>query len=62
MERHTITIDTDGTPTIAVEGVKGRSCKQATDAIARALGVAVSDTETPEFYEQEVTTSVKTRN
>jgi hypothetical protein len=50
-ERHIITIGTDGAPQIAVEGVKGSSCKQATEAIERALGRTIKDTETAEFFE-----------
>jgi hypothetical protein len=53
MERHTITIGKDGAPTIEVEGVKGSSCKAATEQIERLLGNTVSDTETSEFFEVE---------
>jgi Protein of unknown function (DUF2997) len=52
-ERHTITIGKDGTPTIEVEGVKGSSCKVATEQIEKLLGNTVSDLETAEFYEGE---------
>jgi hypothetical protein len=52
-ERHVITIGKDGTPTIEVEGVKGSSCKAATEQIERLLGNTVSDLETPEYFEGE---------
>lgn len=48
-----VTFDGSGGSTIAVEGVKGSSCKDLTAALEAALGaVVVSDTDTPEMYEQ----------
>lgn len=52
MEKITIDIATDGTPTIKVNGVKGRSCQDATRELEQALGKTVSDKATSEMYEQ----------
>jgi hypothetical protein len=47
-----ITIAPDGTPTINVNGVKGKSCKDVTKTVERALGSTTSDKETPEMFEK----------
>ncbi len=52
-ERHTITIGKDGTPTIEVEGVKGSSCKAATERVEALLGRVTSDIETSDFFDGE---------
>jgi hypothetical protein len=54
-----ITIAPDGTPTINVNGVKGKSCKDVTKTVERALGSVVSDKETSEMYEKEQKTYVR---
>jgi hypothetical protein len=46
-----ITIEA-GTPTIHVQGVKGRSCKDITKALEAALGETSESKSTNEFYEQ----------
>jgi hypothetical protein len=53
MEEHLITIDQDGNIQIAVKGVKGKSCKDATRAIEKALGETTNDKLTGEYYEQQ---------
>lgn len=46
-----ITIE-GGTPTIHVQGVKGRSCKDITKKLEAALGSATKSKPTGEMYEQ----------
>ena len=41
--------DTEGQATVDAQGYKGASCKDATAAIERALGVATKDQVKPEF-------------
>ena len=53
MERHVITSDKNGAPSIEVEGVKGSSCKAATEQVERLLGRVTSDVETSEYFEGE---------
>jgi hypothetical protein len=55
MERHTLRIK-DGSVTVKVEGVKGRSCQDATRKIEEALGKVTSDNPTEEMYERETET------
>lgn len=50
MQTITVTIDQEGNPTIAVSGVKGRSCKDVTAAVEKALGKSISDTPTEEMH------------
>ena len=59
MDKVIITIAPDGTPTINVNGVKGKACKDVTKTVERALGSVVSDKETPEMYEKEQKTYVR---
>ena len=49
MSQLIITIDTEGQATIDAHGYKGASCKDATAAIERALGVVTDDQLKPEF-------------
>ena len=42
----------DGTPTIHVQGVKGKSCKDITKALEQALGDVAESTPTAEMYEK----------
>lgn len=53
MQTVTIDIDADGTPTIKVNGVPGKSCKDITKTVERALGTVTSDKSTPEMYQPE---------
>ncbi len=46
-----ITIEA-GVPTIHVQGVKGKSCKDITKALEKALGETKDSKSTGEFYEQ----------
>lgn len=48
-----IEISKDGNTKITTKGFKGRSCKEATKELEKALGVVTSDTPTKEQYEQE---------
>lgn len=48
-------IDQTGEPTIEVSGVKGKTCKDLTKDLEKALGKTVSETKTREFYESERT-------
>ncbi len=50
-ETHTITIK-DGAVTVAVSGVKGKSCVKSTADLESKLGTVQSDTKTGEYYEQ----------
>ena len=51
MQQVEITI-VDGTPTIKVRGCKGKSCKDLTRDLEKALGETDTSTPTAEFYEQ----------
>jgi hypothetical protein len=42
----------NGSPTVMVKCVKGKSCKDITKALEAALGNAVKSTPTAEMYEQ----------
>jgi hypothetical protein len=49
-----VTINEDGSAEIEVNGVKGSSCTQYTDAVIQALGGKVtSDKKKPEYYEKD---------
>ena len=61
MEKHTIRIK-DGKVNIAVEGVKGSACLQATERLEQALlGKVISRQDTPEMYEQAHETETQNR-
>lgn len=49
-----IEIDQTGETTVKAEGVAGRSCKDLTRNIERALGRTVSDAPTGEMWKTEV--------
>jgi len=49
VEQLIIVVDPDGLVAIEVRGVKGKSCKDVTRQIERALGEVISDRETPEI-------------
>jgi hypothetical protein len=53
MQEHIIEIAKNGAVTITVNGVKGASCKDATAALEKKLGIVTEDTPTSEFYEAE---------
>jgi hypothetical protein len=53
MENMTVTIDADGNVVISVNGIKGKSCKDVTRQIEKALGVVTADKNTSEFMEVE---------
>ena len=61
METITITIDKDGNVTIATEGFRGAGCKAATADLAARLGVTVSDSETDEYWQEEVASYATTK-
>lgn len=52
--KHTITIS-KGKVTVAVEGVKGSACQDATRALEERLGTRTNDTLTDEYYQHEET-------
>lgn len=45
-----ITVSPEGTTSIKTSGFAGGSCRDATKAIERALGIAETETLLPEFY------------
>jgi hypothetical protein len=45
-----ITVSPTGQTKIETKGFQGASCRQASEALERALGVKVSDQPTSEFY------------
>jgi hypothetical protein len=49
MQQVIITIAPDGSPTIKVNGVPGKSCKDVTKTVERALGSVTSDKPTQEM-------------
>lgn len=50
-----VIVDPDGTVYVEVNGVNGPSCKNYTDAIAKALGgEIIKDDKKPEFFQKEV--------
>jgi hypothetical protein len=55
MAKQTVEITIDGAGvSLHVKGVQGNSCSVLTKEIEKALGVTVSDTKTPEFYQKGV--------
>ena len=50
MHTITLTIDADANVRVAVQGLAGPSCKQATAEIEKALGKVTSDEKTAEFH------------
>ena len=53
MEEHIVTIGTDGTVQIEVNGVKGKACTDATKLLEKALGKVTKDTPTSDMYKTE---------
>lgn len=53
MQEHIIEIAKNGAVTITVNGVKGASCKDATAALEKKLGIVTEDALTNDYYEQE---------
>jgi hypothetical protein len=60
MQQVEITIE-NGTPTIKVRGCKGKSCKDLTRDLEKALGDAETTTPTAEFYEKASQTNKASR-
>jgi hypothetical protein len=52
-EEITIEIDTAGDAKVSIKGVKGKSCRDITRDIERALGQVTTDTVTHEYREVE---------
>lgn len=51
-----VTINPDGTVTVAPSGFKGRTCRDATKFLEEALGLNdKNDKPTPEMYQHETT-------
>lgn len=61
MKKIKVKIDTSGNIQIAVEGVKGRACKDLTKGLEKALGRVTADRPTSEMNEQEVNANVESR-
>ena len=53
MKRIIVTVSPTGDTSIKTEGFAGQSCKDASEALEKALGVVTSDKRTPEFYQEE---------
>jgi hypothetical protein len=51
MQQVIVTI-VDGVPTVTVKGCKGKTCKDVTAALEKALGEAKATKPTAEMYEQ----------
>lgn len=56
MEEIIIDVAPGGSVTISTKGFKGKSCKEATKNLEKALGTVSSDTPTREMYETEPAT------
>jgi hypothetical protein len=50
-----VIIDQTGEPKLEVKGVKGKTCKDFSAALEKALGNVTKDDNTREFYEAERT-------
>jgi hypothetical protein len=48
-----VTIQKSGVAEIQVNGLKGKSCKQVTDELEKALGKKTEDRLTPEYHQHE---------
>ena len=48
-----ITIDEQGLVTIETKGYKGKTCKQATEALEKELGITKACQLKPEYYQSE---------
>jgi hypothetical protein len=48
-----ITFNGDGTSNVETVGIKGKSCKDASEFLESALGKKTGETLTREFYEKE---------
>jgi hypothetical protein len=54
VEEIIITIDNDANVEVAVKGVKGKSCKEITEKIEKAIGRVESSRTTAEFHQKGV--------
>ena len=61
MTQIVVVIDPDGNTEIEVQGMSGRSCRDATKALEEALGVVTKTTNTTDYYRQEVTSAIRIR-
>lgn len=52
-QRIEITVSPEGAVSIKTSGFTGSSCRDATKAIEKALGVVGKETLTPEFHEEQ---------
>jgi len=48
-----VTVDTDAGVTVAVNGVKGKRCKEITAQLEKALGKVTESKLTADYYRQE---------
>lgn len=58
----TLEFDADDNPVIKVEGVKGKSCTQLTEALEKKLGTVTKDEKTSEYNEREINGSSRVHN
>ncbi len=61
MKQIIVLIDPDGNTEIEVQGMTGRSCRDATKALEEALGIVTQTTNTEDYYRQEVTNAKRVR-
>jgi hypothetical protein len=52
METVTVEIDADGNPVVSVKGVAGKSCKDLTAELEKALGKVTDSSNTREFEQR----------
>jgi hypothetical protein len=55
MQEIIVDVAPDGSVVITTKGFRGKSCKEATAELEKALGTVVKDTPTPEMNLQEQT-------
>ena len=51
-----VNVDPEGRVEIEAVGYKGQSCKKATEALEKALGLVKSSEKKPEYWQAETTT------
>lgn len=54
MKSITITVDTEGTPTVEAHGFKGQGCEAATKAFEQSLGAVSKRSRKSEYHQTEI--------